>query len=127
MLVVSRFAVPDGQAADFRARALAAVEVLAARPGFVRARLGRAVDDPDRWVLVSEWDGIGSWRRSLSAYDVRVHVAPLLGLALDEPGGYETVLSVDGADGVVGAASARAADAGSVGVGDASGPAVPTA
>jgi hypothetical protein len=50
----------------------------------VRGRIGRAADDPTAWVLTTEWEGVGAYRRSLSAYDVKVDAAPLLALGRDE-------------------------------------------
>ena len=90
MLVVFRFAVADTDA-GFPGEARTALATLAARPGFVRGRLGRAADDPAEWVLVTEWDGVGAYRRALSAYDVKIRAWALLGQALDEPSAYETV------------------------------------
>ena len=70
-------------------------------------------------MLSTEWDGVGAYRRSLSAYDVKVDAAPLLARGRDEPSAFEVLLSDEGP-----AASGRAADAGSAGVGTSSGPAV---
>lgn len=95
MLVVTRFIVPHAEAATFAARAERAVAALSARPGFRSARVGQAPDDEQRWVLVSEWDGVGAWRRALSAFEVRVEAVPLLALAEDEPGAYELRHTLD--------------------------------
>jgi heme-degrading monooxygenase HmoA len=95
VLVVTRFIVPEAEAPAFADRAERAVAALSARPGFRSARVGRAPDDPARWVLVSEWDGVGAWRRALSAFEVRVEAVPLLSLAEDEPGAFELVHSLD--------------------------------
>lgn len=119
MLVVTRFDVPEGEAAAFLPQAQAALAAFAARPGYRRGRVGRAADDPTCWVLTTEWDGVGAYRRSLSAYDVKVDAAPLLARGRDEPSAFEVLLSDEGA-----ADSGRAADAGSSGVGSSSGPAV---
>lgn len=96
MLVVTRFIVPESEALSFAGRAERAVAAMSTRPGFRFARVGQAADDPARWVLVSEWDGVGAWRRALSNYDVRVEAVPLLALAEDEPGAYELMHSLDG-------------------------------
>ncbi|BEP15199.1 hypothetical protein acdb102_35100 [Acidothermaceae bacterium B102] len=110
MLVTTRFRIPEADGATFLADAQRAVEALAARPGFRHGRVGRAVEDPQAWVVHTEWDGVGAYRRALSAYDVKVYAAPLLGRALDEPSAYE-VLFAEG-DGATGeGVSARAADA----------------
>ncbi|MEP7020764.1 MAG: antibiotic biosynthesis monooxygenase, partial [Pseudonocardiales bacterium] len=83
MLVVSRFAVPQDAAERFQERAATALAALAARPGYVRGHVGRAVDDPTRWVLVTEWAGVGAYRRALSAYDVKITAMPLLAESVD--------------------------------------------
>lgn len=96
MLVVSRFAVPEDAAGLFADRAATALAALAARPGYVRGQVGRAVDDPSRWVLVTEWVGVGAYRRALSAYDVKVSAVPLLAESVDEPSAYEVLLDDGG-------------------------------
>jgi quinol monooxygenase YgiN len=91
VLVVSRFEVgADDQGQDrFREELGVAVQALGAQPGFVSAEAGRNVDEPTLWVLVTRWADVGSYRRALSAYDVRVAAVPLLSRALDEPSAYE--------------------------------------
>ena len=123
VLVVTRFDVPEQESAAFLPRAEAALAAFAARPGYVRGRIGRAADDPTAWVLTTEWVGIGAYRRSLSAYDVKVDAAPLLSLGRDEPSAFEVLHSSD-ADGTSSGSSRRAVDAREVAVGEASGPAV---
>ena len=118
MLVVTRFEVPEGEAQAFLPKAEAALRAFAARPGYVRGRVGRAADDPTAWVLTTEWEGVGAYRRSLSSYDVKVDAAPLLSLGRDEPSAFEVLVSDDGAS-----PSRRATDALTVSLGEASGPA----
>ena len=108
MIVVSRFEVPEGQAAAFLPGARHALDTLAQRPGFLRGRLGRAADNPSTWAIVTEWDSVGSYRRGLSAYDVKLATAPLLALSVDEPSAYEVLASVDEAQPPAGAPSDRA-------------------
>ena len=110
MLVVTRFHIAEADGDAFQDAARRALAALAARPGYRGGRVGRAVEDPLTWVVISEWVGVGAYRRALSAYDVKVEAAPLLGLAIDEPSAYE-VLFADGADPVAEGTSARAADA----------------
>lgn len=122
MLVVTRFDVLEAGSEQFLSRARAALAAFAARPGYLRGRIGRAADDPTAWVVTTEWDGVGSYRRSLSSYDVKVDAAPLLAEGRDEPSAFEILHGEDG--GVTStSASRRAVDAGQVGVGEASGPA----
>jgi quinol monooxygenase YgiN len=89
---VTRFIVPDEapeHAAGFIANGARLRTAFQARPGHLRSTLARALEDPTRWVLVSEWTGVGAWRRALSAYDVRIEVMPLMALAENEPAVYE--------------------------------------
>ena len=121
MLVVSRFAVAEADglgSADqgqsgFVQRARVALETLAAQPGFRRGRVGRSVDEPTEWVLVTEWAGVGAYRRALSAYEVRLAATPLLAQARDETGAFEVLVRADGPGAAVTAVSDRAADAAS--------------
>jgi hypothetical protein len=91
VIVVQRFRTADADALAFRAEAEEALAVLAEQPGFVDGGLGRNVDDPTLWLLQTTWEGPGSYRRALSAYDVKVRAWHLLGRALDEPTAYEVV------------------------------------
>ncbi len=92
MIVVNRFRVPDDARAEaFRSDLGAALAALAARPGYVDGAVGRNVDDPTLWVLTTRWANVGSYRRALSSYDVKVAAVPLLSTAIDEPSAYEVV------------------------------------
>ena len=91
MIVVSRFRVPVEDQVRFRADLQRAREVLAERPGHLAGRVGRNTDDPGLWVLTTEWENVGAYRRALSAYDVKLTAVPVLSRALDEPSAYETV------------------------------------
>ena len=99
VLVVNRFEVPEEQAETFSERLVAARAVLAAKPGYVDGAIGRNVDDPALWVLQTRWVDVGSYRRALSSYDVKVDVVPLLSQAIDEPSAYE-LLDETGTEGL---------------------------
>ena len=86
-----RFTVPADSAADFLVKANAALDVLAVRPGWRSARIGRATDHGDLWTVTTEWDSVGSYRRALGDYDVKVTAVPLRSLALDEPSAFVVV------------------------------------
>src|SRR3954465_6344711 len=91
MLVVNRFRVPVGEGEGLRAGLVTARAALAACRGYVGGELGRNVDDPELWVLTTRWENVGSYRRALSSYDVKLHAVAVLGRALEEPSAYETV------------------------------------
>ena len=89
MLVVNRFRVSEADAVAFRADLAVAVAALRDNPGFVGSEAGRNVDDPTLWALVTRWRDVGSYRRALSSYDVKLHAVPLLSRAIDEPSAFE--------------------------------------
>jgi antibiotic biosynthesis monooxygenase len=94
VIVVTRFRVDETDAAAgerFRADVVAALGALAQRPGYVGGQVGRNVDDQGLWLLTTTWENVGSYRRALSAYDVKVTAVPLLSQAIDEPSAYESV------------------------------------
>jgi hypothetical protein len=88
MMSVAHFRADDG---DFAGRAQKALTVLGSRPGFVRGSLSRSLDDDADWVLITEWRDVGSYRRALGSYDVKLTATPLLATALDVPSGFETL------------------------------------
>jgi heme oxygenase (mycobilin-producing) len=103
VLVVTRYVVPTTESPAFLERATAALAALAARPGWRSGRLGRATDDASAWVLTTEWDSVGAYRRALSAYDVKVVAVPLLSLATDEVSAFEVLVATGlGSDGLAG-------------------------
>ncbi len=120
VLVVTRCAVPAAEQDTFRADAVAVLRALAERDGWVRGQLARAADDADVWLLVTEWTGVGAYRRALGGYDVKVALAPLLARTGSEASAFEILYDTAGpADGL---RSDRAVDADSVDIGHAAGP-----
>ena len=89
--MVIRFRVRDVQQEEFLERLGVAVEVLSRQQGFVAARAGRNADDPELLALSMEWENIGSYRRALSPYEVKLAAVPLLSQAIDEPTAYESL------------------------------------
>ena len=90
VLVVNRFRVAEQEAETFRGDLERARQALAERPGHLDSRIGRNVDDPTLWTLVTTWEHVGAYRRALSAYDVKLHAVPVLGRAIEEPSAYES-------------------------------------
>jgi quinol monooxygenase YgiN len=89
VFVVIRFRVGETEQGEFAERVRTAVEVLAKQKGFVSAQVGRNVDDPELLALNLQWENVGSYRRALSPYEVKVSAVPLLSQAIDEPTAYE--------------------------------------
>jgi len=90
VFAVTRLRVPDADVPAFTAAAAELLAALRARPGFRDGALGRAADDPALFALHTSWDGVGAYRRALSAAEVKIAGAPVWAHALDEPGVYLT-------------------------------------
>ncbi len=102
---------PDDAAGEFQAQAEQALRLLAERPGFVRGTVGRSTDDAGSWVLFTEWESVGAYRRGLGGYQVKLHATPLLSQALDQPSAFEELLRIDPDGGETSRTSDRADDA----------------
>jgi hypothetical protein len=92
VIAITRFRVPIEDSETFTDQVSTVLRALSACPGYRSGRLGRTVDDPTLWALVTDWDGAGFYRRALGADDVRMTFIPLSALAIDEPGAYEIVV-----------------------------------
>ena len=110
MLVINRFVVEDDRVGAFTDRAHTALGALAACAGYRAGRLTRALDEPDHWCLVTEWESVGTYRRALGAFDVKVNATPLLAESVDEPSAYEVLASAEPGAEVATAPSDRAAN-----------------
>ena len=66
------------------------------RSSIARAALSRCCpnDRVGAAATSAEQKNVGSYRRALSSYDVKVEAVPLLSLAVDEPSAYELMASV---------------------------------
>jgi hypothetical protein len=95
MLAISRFRY-EGDAATAEADLATCLDGLGRCAGFLGGSVGRAMDDESLWVLETRWESVGSYRRALSSYQIKLAVVPLLSRAVDEPSAYEIVVG-DGA------------------------------
>ena len=91
MFAVTRLRARDGDDTGLATAAAELLAALSARPGFRGGDLGRSADDPSLWAMVTRWDGVGTYRRALSAAEVKIAGAPVWVHAVDEPGAYLTV------------------------------------
>ncbi len=89
MLAIARFTTPLAEASTFEVQLTVALEALAACPGYVSGEFGQNLDDPTLWVLTTEWENVGSYRRALSSTRAKLEAIPVLARAIDEPGAYE--------------------------------------
>jgi quinol monooxygenase YgiN len=100
MLVVTRYRVPPDEAEKFHEQARSALDALVARPGCRAGRVGRSIDEPDLWVLSTDWQTVGAYRRALSTPEVKVQAVPLMYRCLDEPTAFEDLTTWDPTSGV---------------------------
>ena len=91
MIVITRHRVPLPAQDQFVADARDAVALLIDRVGCEGATVARAVDDPELMVITSRWSDVGSYRRALSSFDVKIGAVPLLSTAIDEPTAFEVL------------------------------------
>jgi len=89
MIAIARFEQPLSQATDFRAELEAVKAVLSEATGFKSGSVGQNLDEPSLWVLTTEWENVGSYRRALSSTRAKLEAIPVLARAIDEPGAYE--------------------------------------
>lgn len=116
MQAIVRFDEPADRD-EFLRRGELALAALAACAGFTGGELARSTDEPQTWVLCTRWVNVGSYRRALSAYDVKLHATPFMYGARDEVSGFEPVLVAE-PDGVRRIEGDLADDAASTGIGD---------
>jgi hypothetical protein len=88
MFAVTRLRAPENGAPDLATAVGELLAALSARPGFVDGEFARSTEDGGLWALLTRWDGVGSYRRALSAAEVKIAGAPVWVHALDEPGVY---------------------------------------
>lgn len=88
MFAVTRLRVAAEDAGVLGGQVTGLLAALAARPGFRDGEVGRSADDPTLWALVTRWDGVGAYRRALSAAEVKIAGAQVWVHAVDEPGAY---------------------------------------
>jgi hypothetical protein len=88
MFAVTRLRPPENEGSELSVAVAELLAALAARPGFVDGEVGRSTEDGGLWALLTRWDGVGAYRRALSAAEVKIAGAPVWVHAVDEPGVY---------------------------------------
>ena len=88
MFAVTRLRVATEDEGTLAEQVTGLLAALATRPGFRDGEVGMSADEPGLWALVTRWDGVGAYRRALSAAEVKIAGAPVWVHALDEPGVY---------------------------------------
>lgn len=123
LVVVNRFRVAEHEVHDFVTDSRVALATLAQSTGFIDGVIAQSTDEADLRMISTRWVNVGSYRRALSRFEVKISAIPLLSTAINESSAYEVVQFI--ADGLTGdVASGRAADADVIGLGHASAPVV---
>jgi hypothetical protein len=117
-----RFAVEDRS--DFLVQARVAVELLRTRAGCLGIDVFQSVDSVGEMLITTRWQDMGSYRKAMSAYEVKESVIPFFSQARDEYSTFETIVRAD-ADGTRTFESGLSADAESTSLGSASTPHAP--
>ncbi len=112
-VVVMRFGVPTDRADAFEDEASGVARLLAGFDGCTGVDVARASDDRELWVIVARWDSVGSYRKALSSYEVKLNAVPFLSRAIDEPTAFEVLFGMDAA-GERATSSDLAGDAGTI-------------
>jgi len=86
---------PHDSADHFLADARRVLAALAARPGYVSGTVGRAADDESEWVMVTEWESTGAYRRGIGGYDIKMIATEFFAQAQSRPSAFETLLTAD--------------------------------
>ena len=89
MIAIARFELPLAEGEKFRAELGAVRDVLAQATGYISGVVGQNLDEPTLWVLTTEWQNVGSYRRALSSTRAKLEAIPVLARAIDEQGAYE--------------------------------------
>ena len=124
LLVVNRFRVTPELGAAFAEDARVALAILAESVGFIDGAIAQSTDETDLRLITTRWRDVGSYRRALSRFEVKISAVPLLSRAVDESSAFEAVHVIS--EGLVtSVAPGRAADADVIGLGHASAADVP--
>lgn len=89
MHAIARFEIALARGEEFAGQLDDALEALASCPGYLGGEVGRNLDQPTLFSLITRWENIGAYRRALSSMRVKLEAIPVLALAIDEPGAYE--------------------------------------
>jgi heme-degrading monooxygenase HmoA len=88
--------IRPGTAERFEAALAEAREVIAASPGFVSLALHRGVEEPDRYLLLVQWESLEDHTEGFRRSDAFVRWRELIGPYFAEPPVVDHVSAVEG-------------------------------
>ena len=124
VLVTMRFTVAQDERSDFLRDARVCVDLLRMRVGCLGVDVSQSVDVAEELLITTRWVDMGSYRRAMSAYEIKERVIPFLSRARDEESTFESLVRGD-AEGVTTFDSGLSADAAITELGSASTPSAP--
>jgi quinol monooxygenase YgiN len=124
VLVTMRFTVPQRERTAFLGQARAGVDLLRSRAGCLGVEVLQSVDHAEEILITTRWQDMGSYRKAMSAYEIKEKVIPFLSQARDEDSTFELLVQADSGD-VRTYDSGLSADAETTQLGSASTPAAP--
>lgn len=74
-----------------------ALEVLQAKSGFIEADVFRSADEPYRFLVKTDWENVGSYRKALGSTEAKIEVWPFLTNMHDGVSAFEKLLNVGSA------------------------------
>jgi hypothetical protein len=87
------FDLADSESLNLAARK--AMSVLQIRPGFISANIFRSADSPERYLVQTDWQDVGSYRRALGSTEAKLEVWPFLANMHDQPTAFEKLFTMD--------------------------------
>ncbi|MBM3669626.1 MAG: antibiotic biosynthesis monooxygenase [Actinobacteria bacterium] len=122
VLVTMHFTVRDR--IDFLAQARVCVDLLRSRVGCLGVEVLQSVDSVEQMLITTRWQDMGSYRKAMSAYEVKEKVIPFLSRARDDDSTFEVLVAAH-ADDVRTYESGLSADADRTSLGTAGTPSAP--
>jgi hypothetical protein len=90
MVVVTRWLIPEAEQSQAIPQ-LHDLRDLFAAGGAEMVTLGRSLDNPQLWMLMTTWPKVGQYRRCLSSYPIKMAIGPIMHFIVDEPSVYEVM------------------------------------
>jgi hypothetical protein len=79
---------------NWNANARAALNILQKQSGFISATILHSADEPQRYLVQSDWKDVGSYRRAMGSMDSKIGVWPFLADMKDDVTAFEKLFSM---------------------------------
>jgi hypothetical protein len=78
----------------WNADARSALSILQKQPGFISATILHSADEPQHYLVQSDWLDVGSYRRAMGSMDSKIGVWPFLADMQDEVTAFEKLFAM---------------------------------